>query len=186
MSAAGGSRTIACRASGRRSGHLNSVKNSPDLRAAYEQALPLLSNTSTWVGQHEGLYRPPQPERGRGVRGAERAAAQGRWTTRCAISNCRASACRRINSSATARSSRACPNWFHLQQQRARRHHGLEQTNYRRSQAERPAGERPGAGTGDGAGQRAGRLVADAGHAELPPVLTIINRAARSLPRPAA
>lgn len=38
-------------------GHLNSVKNSPKLRAAYEQALPLLSEYGTWVGQHEGLYQ---------------------------------------------------------------------------------------------------------------------------------
>jgi oligopeptidase A len=38
-------------------GHLNSVKNSPELREAYEQALPLLSEYGTWVGQHEGLYQ---------------------------------------------------------------------------------------------------------------------------------
>ena len=38
-------------------GHLNSVKNSQELRAAYEQALPLLSEYGTWVGQHEGLYQ---------------------------------------------------------------------------------------------------------------------------------
>ncbi|EPE2790185.1 oligopeptidase A [Serratia sp. CY56907] len=38
-------------------GHLNSVKNSPELRVAYEQALPLLSEYGTWVGQHEGLYQ---------------------------------------------------------------------------------------------------------------------------------
>lgn len=37
--------------------HLNSVKNSPELRQAYEQTLPLLSEYSTWVGQHEGLYQ---------------------------------------------------------------------------------------------------------------------------------
>ena len=37
--------------------HLNSVKNSPELREAYEQTLPLLSEYSTWVGQHEGLYK---------------------------------------------------------------------------------------------------------------------------------
>jgi oligopeptidase A len=50
--------------SGRRAGayllpvsHLNSVKNSPELREAYEQTLPLLSEYSTWVGQHEGLYK---------------------------------------------------------------------------------------------------------------------------------
>ncbi|WP_159566796.1 oligopeptidase A [Budvicia diplopodorum] len=36
--------------------HLNSVKNSAELREAYEQSLPLLSEFGTWVGQHEGLY----------------------------------------------------------------------------------------------------------------------------------
>lgn len=37
--------------------HLNSVKNSTELRTAYEQALPLLSEYGTWVGQHQGLYQ---------------------------------------------------------------------------------------------------------------------------------
>ncbi|PIJ50460.1 oligopeptidase A [Erwinia sp. OLTSP20] len=37
--------------------HLNAVKNSPELREAYEQALPLLSEYGTWVGQHAGLYQ---------------------------------------------------------------------------------------------------------------------------------
>ncbi|WCG83056.1 oligopeptidase A [Pectobacterium sp. A5351] len=37
--------------------HLNAVKNSPELRGAYEQCLPLLSEHSTWVGQHAGLYQ---------------------------------------------------------------------------------------------------------------------------------
>lgn len=36
--------------------HLNSVKNSAELREAYESCLPLLSEYSTWVGQHKGLY----------------------------------------------------------------------------------------------------------------------------------
>ncbi|MGJ8526203.1 Oligopeptidase A [Halomonadaceae bacterium LMG 33818] len=36
--------------------HLNSVKNSPDLRAAYQACLPKLSEFSTWVGQHNGLF----------------------------------------------------------------------------------------------------------------------------------
>lgn len=36
--------------------HLNSVKNSSELREAYEACLPLLSEYSTWVGQHKGLY----------------------------------------------------------------------------------------------------------------------------------
>lgn len=38
-------------------GHLNAVKNSQELREAYEQSLPLLSEYSTWVGQHNGLYQ---------------------------------------------------------------------------------------------------------------------------------
>lgn len=37
--------------------HLNSVKNSQPLREAYEKTLPLLSEYSTWVGQHAGLYQ---------------------------------------------------------------------------------------------------------------------------------
>ncbi len=37
--------------------HLNSVVSSPELREAYESCLPLLSEFSTWVGQHEGLYQ---------------------------------------------------------------------------------------------------------------------------------
>lgn len=36
--------------------HLNSVKNSPELREAYQACLPLLSEYGTWVGQHKGLY----------------------------------------------------------------------------------------------------------------------------------
>ncbi|QIQ21889.1 oligopeptidase A [Zophobihabitans entericus] len=37
--------------------HLNSVKNSNELREVYEACLPLLSEYSTWVGQHQGLYQ---------------------------------------------------------------------------------------------------------------------------------
>jgi len=37
--------------------HLNSVVSSAELRQAYESCLPLLSDFSTWVGQHEGLYQ---------------------------------------------------------------------------------------------------------------------------------
>lgn len=37
--------------------HLNSVKHSPELRTAYEEALPLLSQYGTWVGQHQCLYQ---------------------------------------------------------------------------------------------------------------------------------
>lgn len=38
-------------------GHLNAVKNSPELREAYQACLPLLSEYGTWVGQHQGLYQ---------------------------------------------------------------------------------------------------------------------------------
>ncbi|UTU48928.1 oligopeptidase A [Mergibacter septicus] len=38
-------------------GHLNAVKNSPELREAYQACLPLLSEYSTWLGQHKGLYQ---------------------------------------------------------------------------------------------------------------------------------
>ncbi|SEA96293.1 oligopeptidase A [Alkalimonas amylolytica] len=37
--------------------HLNSVLNSAELREAYESCLPVLSEFSTWLGQHEGLYQ---------------------------------------------------------------------------------------------------------------------------------
>lgn len=36
--------------------HLNSVLNSEELRVAYEECLPLLSEYSTWMGQHQGLF----------------------------------------------------------------------------------------------------------------------------------
>jgi oligopeptidase A len=36
--------------------HMNSVVNSDELREAYESCLPLLSEYSTFVGQHQGLY----------------------------------------------------------------------------------------------------------------------------------
>ena len=36
--------------------HLNSVKNSDELREVYESCLPLLSEYSTFIGQHQGLF----------------------------------------------------------------------------------------------------------------------------------
>lgn len=36
--------------------HLNAVKNTPELREAYQACLPLLSEYSTWIGQHQGLF----------------------------------------------------------------------------------------------------------------------------------
>ena len=40
--------------------HLNSVRNSDELREAYNACLPLFSQYSTWMGQHPGLYRAYQ------------------------------------------------------------------------------------------------------------------------------
>ncbi|WP_027965521.1 oligopeptidase A [Halomonas halocynthiae] len=37
--------------------HLNSTMNTPALRDAYEQCLPMLSDYSTWLSQHDGLFR---------------------------------------------------------------------------------------------------------------------------------
>lgn len=37
-------------------GHLNSVVNTPELRAAYNACLPEITAYSTWVGLHQGLY----------------------------------------------------------------------------------------------------------------------------------
>ncbi len=37
--------------------HLNSVKNSPELRDAYNGCLPLLSDYATEMGQHQGLHQ---------------------------------------------------------------------------------------------------------------------------------
>jgi len=40
--------------------HMNSVVSSDELREAFESCLPLLSEFSTWVGQHKGLYEAYQ------------------------------------------------------------------------------------------------------------------------------
>jgi len=40
--------------------HLNAVVNTPDLRAAYNAALPKVSAFGTWLGLHVGLYRQYQ------------------------------------------------------------------------------------------------------------------------------
>src|SRR5699024_8094612 len=36
--------------------HLNAVVNTPKLRQAYNQCLPKITQFSTWVGLHKGLY----------------------------------------------------------------------------------------------------------------------------------
>lgn len=37
--------------------HMNSVVSSEELRSVHDQALPMLSEYGTWVGQHKGLYQ---------------------------------------------------------------------------------------------------------------------------------
>ena len=37
--------------------HMHSVVNSPELREQYDVCLPLISEYSTFVGQHQGLYQ---------------------------------------------------------------------------------------------------------------------------------
>ncbi len=41
-------------------GHLNAVVNTPALREAYNAALPKVTEFSTWLGLHEGLYQQYQ------------------------------------------------------------------------------------------------------------------------------
>ncbi len=41
-------------------GHINAVVNTPELREAYNDALPKVSAFGTWVGLHEGLYKQYQ------------------------------------------------------------------------------------------------------------------------------
>ncbi|PAJ73425.1 oligopeptidase A [Pseudoalteromonas sp. NBT06-2] len=40
--------------------HMHSVVNSEELREAYDECLPLISEYSTYVGQHQGLYKAYQ------------------------------------------------------------------------------------------------------------------------------
>ncbi|MEX2320140.1 MAG: M3 family metallopeptidase, partial [Saccharospirillum sp.] len=41
-------------------GHLTGVKDSPELREAYSQALALLTDYQSWLGQHDGLFKAYQ------------------------------------------------------------------------------------------------------------------------------
>lgn len=91
--------------------HLNSVKNSPELREAYEQTLPLLSEYSTWVGQHEGLYKAYRDLRD-GDHYAELNTAQKKSVDN-ALRDFELSGIGlpKENRFATVKSLRACPSW---------------------------------------------------------------------------
>ncbi|SUX57321.1 oligopeptidase A [Citrobacter amalonaticus] len=91
--------------------HLNSVKNSPELREAYEQTLPLLSEYSTWVGQHEGLYKAYRDLRDGDHYATLNTAQKKAVDNALRDLNSPGLACRKKNSSATVRSPPACLNW---------------------------------------------------------------------------
>jgi oligopeptidase A len=91
--------------------HLNSVKNSPELREAYEQTLPLLSEYSTWVGQHEGLYKAYRDLRDGDHYAELNTAQKNRSITPCVILSCPGLACQKRSRPATVKSPRACPSW---------------------------------------------------------------------------
>jgi oligopeptidase A len=91
--------------------HLNSVKNSPELREAYEQTLPLLSEYSTWVGQHEGLYKAYRDLRDGDHYATLNTAQKNRSITPCVILSCPGLAWQKRSRNATAKSPRACPSW---------------------------------------------------------------------------
>lgn len=91
--------------------HLNSVKNSPELREAYEQTLPLLSEYSTWVGQHEGLYKAYRDLRDGDHYATLNTAQKKRSITPCAILSFLVLVCRRKNSCAMVRLPPACLSW---------------------------------------------------------------------------
>ncbi len=46
-------------------GHLSGVKDSPELRDAYSQALALYTDYQSWLGQHDGLFKAYQQIAGR-------------------------------------------------------------------------------------------------------------------------
>lgn len=92
-------------------GHLNAVKNSPELREAYEQCLPILSEFSTWTGQHAGLYQAYRDLKDSEHFTTLSVAQKKRLITRCVISSYPALVCRSTNRNATAKFRRVCLSW---------------------------------------------------------------------------
>lgn len=88
--------------------HLNGTMNNEALRQAYETSLGLLSDYSTWLGQHEGLFRAWQALKG-GPAWAELDEGQRR-TVDNALRDFRLAGVDLppSRSAATARSSRGC------------------------------------------------------------------------------
>ena len=149
--------------------HLNSVKNSPELREAYEQTLPLLSEYSTWVGQHEGLYKAYRDLRdGDHYATLNTAQKKKRLITHCATSNFLASVCRWKNNNATVKSPLACPSWVNQYSNNVL-DATMGWTKLVTDEAEL-AGmpESALAAQKPGRSERAGRLPADAGYPKLP------------------
>lgn len=88
--------------------HMNSVVNSDELREAYESCLPLLSEYSTWVGQHKGLFEAYKTIKESAEFAKLDRAQQKPSATVCVILNCQASACHCKSKSAMAKSVSVC------------------------------------------------------------------------------
>lgn len=89
-------------------GHLHSVKNSPELREAYEKCLPLLSEFSTWMGQHEPLYLAYKSLKDSAQFASLSQSQKNRLKIRCATSNCQALVYHLKNNSATVKLLPVC------------------------------------------------------------------------------
>ena len=90
--------------------HLNSVQNSPELRQAYQACLPLLSEYSTWVGQHKGLYEGYLAIKNSAEFATYSTAQKKPLRIHYVILNFPALVYRRKNSNATVKLLPVCPN----------------------------------------------------------------------------
>ena len=82
--------------------HLNAVADTPELRAAYNENLPKVTEFHTRLGADERLYAKYKAiAASAGGRSADARRAARRWPTRCATSCCRAPSCRATRRSAS-------------------------------------------------------------------------------------
>ncbi len=88
--------------------HMNSVVNSDELREAYESCLPLLSEYSTWVGQHKGLFEAYKTIKESAEFAKLDRAQQKTISDSLRDLNCQASACHCKSKSAMAKSVSVC------------------------------------------------------------------------------
>lgn len=91
--------------------HLNSVKNSPELREAYEQTLPLLSEYSTWLVNTRGCTKPIATCAMATTMPNSIPRRKNRSITLCVISNSPALVCRKRNRPVTVKLRPVCLSW---------------------------------------------------------------------------